>query len=615
MQKNVLARFKLLLIMVMACFILLAGRLAHLQVLEHDHYRDRADHNRITRFPDPAPRGKMYDREGEVLVTNRPGFVVSVMDMGDGFDPETVSFLSDTLEMDEEEIWERIRGQSRFMPVKLQEDVSDEVRVKIAEQQWKYSGVSIDAQYVRDYKYRETGGHLFGYISGGIIENQAVLDRWEEMGYDYDNRHVVGQDGLEINWEPFLRGKEGEQLVEINRMGQKVAELDHRKPEPGHDLHLTLDAGLQEAAYQALEEKIEKLQEEADEDEEKPWQGSVVILDPNSGAVLAMVKYPAYDPNLMPEKYMEKYFNAPGSPLYFDAIKQTYPIGSTYKPVTGITALEEGAISDSTTFHCAGAMERAGITKRCLGVHGHSNIYRAMAVSCNIFFYNTGLEAGIDALSHYTQEFGLGKYTGMNDIRGEKRGTVASREYKERRFGERWYPSETMDAAIGQTFHEFTPLQMAVYVSMIANGGVHYRPYLVQEIIDGDGGTVMEAEKEVMHQAGVSEENLEIIQESMNLVTEPGGTGYYPLHELEVEVAAKTGTAQVGRGITPHGLFVSYAPYEEPELAVAAIIEHGSYGSTSAAPVVNDIFEYYFSEDEQNGEEGESSEEGEEQDD
>ncbi len=608
MQKLVLARLRILFILVLVCFIILTGRLAYLQVIEFEHYRTRADHNRITRFPEPAPRGQIYDREGEVLVTNRPGFVVSLMDLGDGFDEETISFLSDKLNMEEEEIWERIRGQSRFLPVNLREDISDEVRAEIAEQQWKYSGISIDAQYVREYKYQEIGSHVMGYTAGGVVEDPTILERWEEDGYQYDSRHIVGQEGLERIWEPYLRGEEGEQLVEINRMGQKVAELDYQEPEPGHNLHLTKDAELQEVAYRALGDMVEELQQEAEEEEDEPArvakQGSLVVLDPNTGAIRAMVKYPGYDPNQVTERYNE-YSNAPGNPLYNDVIRQAYPIGSTYKPVTGVAALEEGEISDSTTFRCAGTLERAGTTKSCLGVHGSSNIYRGMSVSCNIFFYNAGLEAGIDALAHYTQELGLGKFTGLEDIYGENKGTVASREYKERRFGERWYPAETMDAAIGQTFHEFTPLQMAVYASMLANGGTHYRPYLVEEVRNNNGETVMSTEPEIMHEADISRENMEIIQESMReVVATPGGTAYYLFEDLEIETAGKTGTAQVGGGITPHGLYISYAPFDEPEVAVAAIIENAGHGSTSAAPVVKEVLDFYF-----NGTEGEGSEE------
>ncbi len=599
MNKKLVRRFRWLFVVVVFCFVILAGRLASLQVINYDYYLNRAERNRIAKFPLAAPRGNIYDRDGELLVTNRPGFAVSLLDLGGGYDPETIAFLSEMLEIEEEEIREKIRSVSfrRYLPVQLLADISPETMARIAEKQWMLQGVSIDPQPIRHYRYQEIGSHLFGFISGGEITGPSLLERWQEQGYHYSNRDVVGQEGLEQAWEAYLRGEDGEQLVETNYLGQPKNYLDRRDPVPGSDLHLTLDMELQIVATEAMERMIEHLREE--EENEQVQRGSVVVLDPNSGAILAMANFPNYDPNLIrkAEKFNE-YKTAPGNPLFNGAIRGTYPIGSTYKLLTGIAALEEGAISDSTIFTCRRVIERVGQEKTCLAAHGRTNIYSAIARSCNIFFYETGLRTGIDALAYYSPEFGLGKPTGFRDITPvEATGTIASREYKMEVEGDRWYQAETMDAAIGQTFHSYTPLQMAVYVSMIANGGYHYRPYLVERVVGPDGETEIEVEPEILHRADVSEETLDIIREGMYLSTQPGGTGWSPLRDLEVEVevAAKTGTAEIKGDAYSHGLFVSYAPYEDPEIAIAVILEHGTFGSRSAAPVAREILEHYFS--------------------
>ena len=592
-NKVIYLRLRGLLVIVICIFIALVARLAYLQVYQHDYYMFRAEKNRYAKLPIPAPRGKIVDRNGNLVVTNKPGYGVYLVDMDKGYDEQTIGLLAELLEMDEEQIEEEIykNRYTRYLPIHLKSDISYEAVAKIAENSWKLQGVNIEVQPIRFYPYRGLGAHFLGYLSKASID-EHLAEKWKDEGYDYREGDLVGQDALEKAWEPYLRGQDGEQLVETNSLGQPIEFLDRRDPVPGYDLHLTLDMGLQQAAMDALETRINALRQKGNRYTQR---GSVVAIDPRDGAILAMVSYPSYDPNTVREEYGEL-VDDPRRPLINYAIKGTYPVGSTYKMVTAAAAMETGKINDRTVYHCGGKLSAVGDTKACHSVHGNISFYRALAASCNIYFYRAGLAAGIDSLAYYSRELGLGKYTGLTDISGEVEGVVASREYKLANFGERWYEAETMSAAIGQTYHSFTPLQLAVYTSILANGGTHYRPYMVDRVVDGDGEVILQSRPEIVHKADISAETFKIIQKGMYQVTQPGGTAYYPLRGLPVTVAAKTGSAQVSsdRNIPAHSIFVCYAPCENPVIALAVVVEYGEYGALSGTPVAQEIFEYYF---------------------
>lgn len=592
-NKTVFMRLRGLLIIILCIFIALTARLAYLQVYQHDYYMFRAENNRYTKLPIPAPRGSIFDSEGNRLVSNRPGFGVYLVDLDKGYDYETLEFLSEILEMEIDDIKNKIyeNPYSSYMPVHLKSDISYETMAKIMENRWKLKGVNVEAQPVRHYPYNEIGAHILGYLSRASA-GDLMVRKWEDEGYAYREGDLVGQAGLEQVWEAYLRGQDGEQLVETNSLGQAIDFLGREEPVPGSDLHLTLDIELQKAAMEALEDRISMLQEQGNE---YTARGSAVAIDPDTGAILALASYPSYDANTILDNYTELSRDS-ARPLVNNAIRGTYPVGSAYKMVTAAAAMEEGKIDDRTVYHCGGTYSAVGDTRSCHSVHGNLDFYRAMAVSCNIYFYRAGLAAGIDSLAHYTRELGLGKYTGLNDIRGEREGVVASREYKLNALGEPWYAAETMSAAIGQTYHNFTPLQLAVYSANIASGGTQYRPYLVDKAVDYTGDTVSEAEPEVVHKADISPETMEALQKSMLQVTQPGGTAWYPLRDLPVDVAAKTGSAQVAAGsdIPAHSIFVAYAPYDEPEIALSIVIEYGEFGALSATPVAAEILKHYF---------------------
>ena len=595
MTKLMLRRVRMLFIMVIMVFIILAGRLAYLQVFKHDYYWYRAEQNRFTKITLPATRGEIYDNKGSLLVSNRPGYVVSLMDMGEGYDDATVSYLSETLQIDKEEIEKAIEGRlyMRYLPLRLKSDITMETIARISEHRWKLKGVNIEIRPIREYKTGTTAAHVLGFLGEGSVD-EATREGWSEKGYDYKEGDFVGQEGVERTWEPYLRGVDGEQLIETNNMGQPINFLERKEPVPGNNLILTLDLDLQKAAEEALARRVQSIVKK--EGSTYAGRASAVIIDPNSGAILAMAGYPSYDLNTFRQEYKELNED-PKRPLVNSATQEIYPVGSTFKMVTATAALERGVMSDRDIITCSGVVRLAGDTKACYRrtAHGSVNFYRALALSCNIYFYHAGLRAGIDAVAHYAREYGFGSPTGLTDLPGESSGVVASREYKAAvTDGEQWYPAETMSAAIGQSYNSITPLQLANYTAIIANGGTHYRPYLVQKAVDSEGRVVHEAAPEPLRQAQISAKTLGIIREGMRGVTRPRGTAYAYFSRLPVTSAAKTGSAEVYGSIPAHSLCVSYAPYENPQIAMAVIIEHGGIGATGAVPVAAEIMEYYF---------------------
>ena len=426
---------------------------------------------------------------------------------------------------------EKIGSQSyrRYLPVRLKMDVDIETVSKIAEHRLDLPGAVIEVQPIRNYVYGNFAAHVLGYLGEGTVADW-IIDFWNEAGYLYQKGELVGQTGLEMVWEPYLKGKDGGLQVEVNSTGQAIREFERVEPKPGSNLFLTLDASLQLVVEEALQEAVEL---QLKENNSYAGEAGAVVLDPNSGRILSMASIPSYDPNSFRVDY-PRLLQSSGRPLLNKTTEEHYPVGSVFKMVTGIAGLEKGAVSRAEKLYCGGSVTRFGATKSCFRgtVHGSINIVEAIRKSCNIFFYELGLRVGIDDLAYYAREFGFGKPTGLKDIFGEKSGIVASREYKEQLFDEPWYPAETMDASIGQGYCSITLLQLANYVSMIANGGVHYRPYLVDKIVDCEGNVLMVAEPEVLHKMEVSDSTWQIIREGMEQVTLPGGPRRFRLISL-----------------------------------------------------------------------------------
>lgn len=586
MNRSLLRRLRVFSALVLVVMLSLTARLAWLQIYQYDHYLARAETNRQRQLPISAPRGEIYDASGELLVANRPGFAVSLLDFNLR-DAHVVNYLSELLEIPEEDIRDRIRAERfrSFAPIRIANNVSPEVVAKLEERRLDLPGVIIETQPVREYVNGSLAAHVLGYV-GPISKRQ--IQQMQDQGVYYRGTDDFGQSGVEQAWEQVLRGQEGTLLVETNRYGRRTRILSREDPAPGQSIFLTLDARLQRITEQALADVIEGLVESGNT---QAGRGSVVILDPNSGAILAMASYPDYDLNTFrqTQNYDQLVADKKNLPLRNKAIQDVYPVGSTFKMLPGIAALEEGIINERSTVTCRGVATFFGgnRTARCLGVHGSLSIVPAIARSCNIFFYEMGYRLGIDRLTSYAEAFGFGSPTGLTDLWGEASGLINSRKYRSN-----YNPGDLMGAAIGQG-HDITPLQMANYAAMLANRGIHYRPYLVQRAVDSNDNVAYEAEPEVLNLLAYNDTNWDIIQQGMNIVTDFGGTAP-SMRQLPVKVAGKTGTAESPPRHS-HSTFVGYAPAEAPELAFFVIVENSLHRpGSSAVPVISRILREYY---------------------
>lgn len=488
----------------------------------------------------------------------------------------------------------KLRGQG-YRPVRLKTDVDFQTVAEIEER--RLPGVVIEVEPMRNYLYGNTASHIFGYV--GEI-NQEELEASKDKGYRPGD--LFGKMGLEKVLESYLKGIDGGQQVEVTASGKPIKVLGQKEPIPGHSVTLTIDIKLQQIAENKLKEQLLKLQT----DKYKPFpnakRGAVVALNVKTGEVLAMASIPDFDPNMfargITQKEWEEISKNPLNPMVNLAIAGTYPPGSVFKMVTATAALEEKVTNENEFVRDTGVYWTI-LPKRCwrAGGHGMVNMVRALAESCNIYFYEMGRRLGIDNIEKYAKLYGLGSITGI-ELPGEKPGQVASREYKKNTFtrpdDKIWYPAETLDAAIGQGYNSFTPIQIANYVAAIANEGVWMKPHLIKSIADPDGNIVLEKNPEIGGQLDFSKDTFRIIKEGMRAVTLPGGTAYSVFADFPISVAGKTGTAEWDVTKDPHGWFVAFAPYEDPEIAVAVFIEQAGSGGTTGGPVARAIFEEYF---------------------
>ncbi|HHY93972.1 MAG TPA: penicillin-binding protein 2 [Firmicutes bacterium] len=573
-------------------------------------YASLADRNRLRLLTIPAPRGEIFDRKGVPLAGNRPTFGLSLMFLGWDEVRESAARLGELLGLDPGQIEERVKAQGYrlYQPVRIVEALTPEQQSVVEEHSYELPGVVVEVQPQRFYPNGTLAAHVLGYMRE--IGPQELEDK---EGYRLGD--LVGKSGLEAMLEPVLRGKDGGRQVEVNHRGFPVRDIPPATdPVPGKDVTLSLDADLQKAAEQALADTITRLQTGPGKKYPGAKAGAVVALDPATGEVLALVSYPAFDPNVFTSPVSAEDWSrlsGPERPLWNRAISGTYAPGSTFKMVTATAALMEGKVRASERVLCPGfhpitaAWSRP---KRCWarGGHGAVDLRQAIAKSCDVYFYEMGRRLGVDGIARWARAYGFGSRTGI-ELAGESAGTVASTEYKAWAYAARakdgsrlfpwidtprWqYPAEDMDASIGQGFQNVTPLQMAVYTAAIANGGIRYRPLLVKEIRDPAGAV----EKFAPYEEGrisLPDEVWRAIREGMRAVTLPGGTAAGVFAGFPVEVAGKTGTAQNPHG-DDHGWFVCYAPYQNPTIALAVLIEQGGHG-TAAAGVARQILASYF---------------------
>jgi len=575
-------------------FFIIIVRLWHLQILDGRYYGNLSRHNKTRTVKSQAPRGILYDRKGIKLAINRPGFDLYIIpeDVTDW--PKTKAMLKRLAGIDEETIKARLKrakGQPPFRAVKLKEDLSWEETVKIESFNFEMHGVMLDVTPKREYIYGPATSHLIGYIGELNIDE---LKRLNASGYDAGD--YLGKYGLEKSYEEYLRGEDGFKDLEVDALGRKINVLGWTPPYPGKDVTLTIDIKTQLAAWQALGEEA----------------GAVVALDPNSGRVLAMVSKPAFDPNKLSAGITGKDWRAlvknPLHPLTNRAIQGQYPPASTFKPIVAASALTEGAIKPETLVDSGPVFMFAGRGYRDWKEEGHGiiNYKRAIIESSDTFFYQVGLMLGIDTLSKHAKSFGLGKTTGIR-LGGEKSGLMPGSEWKKRVKKERWYQGETISVAVGQGFMLATPLQMANAFSAIANGGTIFRPEIVEKIATPSGKVLDEFTPEIKERVDVPPDILKKIREALHgVVNDKKGTAR-GLRDRRLKIAGKTGTAQVARMIErehdlkkiryklrDHAWFVGFAPYDDPKIVVAVLVEHGGFGARAAAPIAKKVFKAFL---------------------
>ena len=569
----------------------LIGRAAYLQIYQGEYYAGLADGNRIRIVPAMAPRGTFYDRNGELLVTNRPGFSVSLLPLTAPISDDVIERLSNLLKVPTEDIKKKIAGHSGFDPIRIKTDVTPDIVSIIEEQKSSYPGVVIEVTPIRDYSLKQEGAHTFGYVSE---INDTELEKMKDQGYKSGD--IIGKFGLEKVYDKELRGENGGQQVEVDVSGKPVQILGRKEPVPGDDLELTIDIKLQQAAEKAVDDQLTQIGAHA---------AAAVVMNPQTGEILAMVSRPAFDPNLFAHGISSKDWNQlnnnPYHPMDNKTITGEYPPGSTFKIVTGTAALTEGVVTPDEQIFDSGhhwIIPKGNADGEALG---WLNFRTALAHSDNVYFYEMGNRLGIDRLEKYARMFGLGQKTGI-DLPYEATGLVANRRYKEKNFDDgEWYLSETFDAAIGQGFNLVTPLQAAMVMGEIAADGKRYKPHVVNRILAPDGSVVKEFQPELLSQLDVPEEDIKLVQDGLHDVTKYG-TAASSFRGFTVDIAGKTGTAENSQG-RDHGWFVAYGPFDNPNIVVAVIVENGGYGSQSAVPIGRKILEAAFGLNQDNGDE------------
>lgn len=650
-RKVVKQKMTVLLAILGLIFAVLLGRLAYLQLVQTQKYQVLAQDNLVRIIPITAPRGEIRDRNGRLLVDNKPVYTLSLSFFGvsEQKKQEVKELLAQILSGDKKvgkpasywlkEIDSRLEKQTRpYEPVKVAADISWETVVQVRERQTELPGVIVEEEPVRNYPCGELLAHVLGYVRE---MNEAQLEAHRDEGYRMGDKY--GQDGLENSFESYLRGEKGARQVEVDASGRPVDVRGVKKPVPGSSLILTIDSRLQEATEKALADGIKRAQQNGYREAKA---GAAVVLDIRTGAVLAMASYPTYDPSIFTDRLSEEEWEKISkTQALVNRALRLYPPGSVFKMVTAAAILENDIVDPEHFINDPGyyMLGPTRFNDWKPGGHGKVDLRKALQVSCDTYFWKYGRAVGHREIARYAREFGLGQKTGI-ELPGERAGVVPTPEYKREnvkaflmlyneefvevrkkyerlinaaptdkqkealakerdkeiealfnkyRWHLEWQTYDTLNMSIGQGDNWYSPLQLASYVAAIANGGTLYRPYIVKKIIGPDGSTEKIFKPVVRRKVNISPENIKIIQEGMHMVTlPPNGTAAGVFAGFPLTGAAKTGTAEVA-GHDNHALFSAYVPFEKPEIAVVVVVEYGGSGSGTAGPVVRDILDAY----------------------
>ncbi len=583
---------------VAAAFFILLFRLFHLQVIQGEELRRLSENNCIRLQSVDPSRGLIFDHNGKTLVDNRPSFNLNII-LKDAKPVEhTMKKLAKVIHVPESELMSKIKSNKRasaYKPILLKQDIGRDVLAAVEVRKFDLPGVVVDIKPRRHSLYKQGAAHLIGYL-GEINTEELRSGRYPGCRVG----DFIGKFGVEKAFEPFLRGQRGGRQVEVNAAGQVVAVLKTVGARPGNNIYLTID--------QALQQKAETLL--------KGLAGAVIAMDPQTGEILALASAPAFDQNDfvngMTQKQWESLISNPYRPMENKAIQGEYAPASTYKIVTAIAGLEEGVIDEKTTFHCPGYYQYGDRAFRCWEKKGHGNVnvVEALAVSCDVFFYQVGQKLGADRLAHYARSCGLEKPTGIN-LDQEATGLIPTTTWKKQRTGIAWQGGETLSVAIGQGYNLVTPLQMLVLTSAVANGGKRYKPLILKSIETTEGEVLIQSQSQVKGLLPAGKKTMEIIQKGLwRVVNADQGTAGNA-RVKGIAVSGKTGTVQVVSRkddedsqeterpdhLKAHAWFLAYAPSDDPRIAVVVLIEHGESGAVTAAPIAREIIKTYLKKD------------------
>ncbi len=574
---------------------ILVVRLWFLQIHSGAEYARLSESNRIRVQDIAAPRGNIMDRKGRIIITNRPCFNV-VWVREDAPNPDDViKRLAKILNEDISVLLDRIRAGAdhpRYVPTRLKEDIDWKTLVFIENNHFNLPGVRIEVLPSRDYLFGDLASHVIGYL-GEINKRELEMDEYSA----YQSGDQIGKMGIEKIYENQLRGEKGRSFVEVDVHGFEQKQLKKQEPLPGNDIQLTLDIDLQHTAENALAGK----------------SGAIVAMEVSTGRLLVL----ASSPPLHLEEFVggistkawKAMLNNHLNPLMNKTIQGQYPPGSTYKIVTALAALSEGVVTPETVFYCSGSLSfgnrRYGCWKR--SGHGAVNLPRALAESCDVYFYQVSQKLGVDTLSRYAHSLGLGQKTGI-ELEHEKAGLIPTSEWKLRRYKEPWQDGETLSVSIGQGFNLTTPLQICRMMAATVNGGILYKPQLIQSFRNTEGEIIDQFVPVIDGKVLGSQNSLNLIRNALvAAVNGRHGTGSAAKFK-DIVVGGKTGTAQVIRmaqynelpeenipyKYRDHAWFTCFAPAEKPEIAIAVLVEHGGHGGSAAAPLAKKVLEKYF---------------------
>ena len=574
-----------------ALFLIILSRLWFLQFIEVDSLKEMSENNRLRFIPVAASRGALLDRNGKVIVNNTPSFSLAAVPNEVKDRDHMLDRIAGIMNLDRSELlarWEKGKGRAKYFPIILASGLSRDQVEYFEENSLSLSGLEIEVKPIREYPGGTLASHLLGYIAE-VSEKELELADFS----DYNPGDYVGKNGIERSYEKYLHGADGGRQIEVDARGRYLRTLRETPSVSGQSLVLTIDSELQKATEIALGDKA----------------AAAVVMAVNNGEILAFASSPGFDPALftrrMPPEQWQAYLDDKRHPLENKALKGQYPPGSTFKIITALAGLSEGLIDEKSAVNCTGKYKLGDTTFHCWNKKGHGNVTLrgALRESCDVYFYALGERLGVDRIAVYAKKFGLGEPLGIG-VDNEKSGFVPTSAWKEKKTGIKWFRGETLPVSIGQGYLLTTPVQLAAMTAGLATDGKIYRPHLVKKILDRDGKTVKEFLPELLKNVDLKPEHYRFVREGLwAVVNEPRGTGA-AARLYEVKVAGKTGTSQVVKmkakqGVVAyqhrdHALFVAFAPYDKPEIAVAVVVEHGEHGGGTAAKVAGQVLRKYF---------------------